>query len=412
MVATPRIPGAVAMSSTPARGTPGRSDFDVDVHRIDRAIAEIEPRTRVRPTHAEPMTRYCYLLYQRASLGGHLQAFDVASAAIERAIVDLGPAPDLYLLKANLDFTFHRLPDAKRDLITGRGLLDTPHGRALWADLDFQEGRYADAQRGYAAVIRDEPTWDNLARLAFLTWKLGDTPEADRLYLQAQDQLTAKEMRAYAWVELQRGVLDLRHGRYGAAAAHYDRADRAYSGYWLVEEHKAELLGARGRFHDAAQLYHRVIERVPRPEFQQALAELYTALGRADLAAAWSDRALAGYLEAARRGGVHYYHHLADFYSDVRPNGHEALAWARKDLALRRNFSTLSALAWAAYRAGELPEAVDALESALASGARDAHLYSHAATIYQAAGASGESARYRQAAAELNRDHGAFHVHR
>src|SRR5256885_8968016 len=52
-----------------------------------------------------------------------------------------GPAQDLYLLKANLDFKFHRLADVRIDLETGRGLSDTTQGRALRADLDFQEDR-------------------------------------------------------------------------------------------------------------------------------------------------------------------------------------------------------------------------------------------------------------------------------
>jgi tetratricopeptide (TPR) repeat protein len=389
-----------------------RSDFDIELDKIDQAIAEVELRAFAPPIDGEKATKYAYLVYQRASLIGDLAGFDAAEAAIERAIADLGPASDLYLLKANLDFKFHRLADVNRDLDTGRGLRHTTQGRALRADLDFQEGRYDDARRGYEAVIRDDLTWDNLARLAYLTWKLGDAAGADHLYLQAADQLTAKEMRHFAWVELQRGVLNLRQGRYEDALTHYDRADRAYSGYWLVDDHKAEWLGARGQVDEAAQLYERVIRRVPRPEFQQALGELCVLLGRPDRAAAWNQKALAAYLDSAQRGGVHYYHHLVDFYSDVREDGAEAVKWACKDLALRRNFSTLAALAWALYRAREFAEAMDTMDCALACGATDAHLFFQASMIYQSAGAHGKSARYLEAAATVNPDYASFHVHR
>jgi len=74
------------------------------------------------------------------------------------------------------------------------------------------------------------------------------------LYIEAEDELTAKEMRHYAWVELQRGVLKLRQGCYEEAAAHYDRATALIRVYWLVDDHKAELLGAEGKFGEAAQL--------------------------------------------------------------------------------------------------------------------------------------------------------------
>jgi tetratricopeptide (TPR) repeat protein len=207
-------------------------------------------------------------------------------------------------------------------------------------------------------------------------------------------------------------VLKLRQGRYEDALAHYDRADRAYSGYWLVDDHKAELLGAQGKFEEAARLYEQVIARAPRPEFQQALGELYEVLGQFDRAEEWYQKALAGYLESAQRGDVHFYHHLADFYADVREDGAEAVKWARKDIALRRNFSTLAALAWALYRAGDFAAAFETMNQALASGAADAHLFFQAATIFQSAGGNGKGERYLQMAHEINPHYRSFHVHR
>jgi tetratricopeptide (TPR) repeat protein len=257
-----------------------RTDFEVELERIEGAIAELEGSAFTLPIDGEKATKFVYLLYQRASLAGDLDELALAETAVNTAIQEIGPAGDLYFLKANLDFKFHRLADVKRDLEMGRDLRDSLQGRALQADLDFQEGRYEAARRGYEAVINDELTWDNLARLAYLKSKLGDVAGAEQAYISAEDELTAKEMRHYAWVELQRGVLNLRCGRYDQAQTHYQVADRAYSGYWLVEEHKAELLGAQGKFEEAVALYRKVIARVPRPEFQQALGELYVSMGQ------------------------------------------------------------------------------------------------------------------------------------
>lgn len=389
-----------------------QTDFEIEVGRIDQAIGELEGGAFAPPIDSERATKYVYLVYQRASLTGNLAAFDVAEESLKRAIAELGPASDLYFLKANLDFKFHRLADVRNDLETGRDLRDTMQGRALLADLDFQEGRYQKARDGYEAVIKEDLTWDNLARLAYFKFKMGDVSAAEQLYIEAEDELTAKEMRHYAWVELQRGVLKLRQGRYEAALAHYERADRAYSGYWLVADHQAELLGAQGKFDEAAKLYEQVIAQAPRPEFQQALGELYQVMGQGDRAEAWYQKALAGYLESAQRGDVHFYHHLADFYADVREDGAEAVKWARKDIALRRNFSTLAALAWALYRTGEFAEALDTMKQALSSGAGDAHLFFQAATIFQSAGGNGIGDRYLQMAHEINPHYRNFHVHR
>ncbi|HXM35299.1 MAG TPA: tetratricopeptide repeat protein, partial [Pyrinomonadaceae bacterium] len=243
-----------------------RTDYEIELERIDQGISELQQHALALPIDSERATKFVYLKYQRASLTGNLAELAVAETALNTAIREIGPAGDLYFLKANLDFKLHRLAAVRQDLEMGRGLAGSMQGRALKADLDFQEGRYEAARTGYEAVINDDLTWDNLARLAYLKFKLGDVAGAEQSYSDAADELTAKEMRHYAWVELQRGVLDLKQGRFEKAWAHYQQADRAYSGYWLVDEHMAELLGAQERFDEAVALYQRIIARVPRPE--------------------------------------------------------------------------------------------------------------------------------------------------
>jgi tetratricopeptide (TPR) repeat protein len=389
-----------------------QTDFEVELERIDAAIAGLSKTALSLPINSEKATSFVYLLYQRASLRGLLSDFDLVESVLDETIQHLGPAGDLYLLKANLGFKFHRLGDVRRALETGRDLLASPQGRALVADLDFQEGRYDDARRGYEALMRDNLSWDNLARLAYLKWKLGDTDAAEQLYLEAEDELTAKEMRHYAWVELQRGVLDLRQGKFAETLAHYQQAERAYSGYWLVTEHKAELLGAQGNYRDAALLYEQIVATVPKPEFQQALCELYLLLDQREKAQYWQEKALAAYLESAKQGHVHYYHHLTDFFADVVEDGAEAVKWARKDIQLRDNFSTQSALAWALYRAGEFGEAVNRVNEALSSGVSEAHTFFQAGMIHRAAGNTTKAENYLHKAREINPHHESFHVHR
>jgi tetratricopeptide (TPR) repeat protein len=388
------------------------TDYEIELGRIEKDISELEGNELALPLDSEKATRLAYRLYQRASLNGNFAELAVAESALDMALRQVIHTADLYFLKASLDFKLHRLADVRRDLEMGPGLRDSLQGRALQADLDFQEGSYERAREGYEGVIRDNRTWDNLSRLAYLKAKMGDIAGAERLYIEAEDELTAKEMRSFAWVELQRGVLDLAQGRCEEASAHYERANRAYSGYWLVAEHMAEVLGAQEKFPEAITLYRTVVARVPRPELQQALGEVYELMGESEQAALWHEQALAAYLESAERGEVHYYHHLTDFYSDVREDGREAVRWARKDVELRENFSTLAALAWALYRNGDFVEALDMMNHALSSGVRDARLFFQSAMIHQAVSGNGEGERYLEMAAEINPRHQSFHVHR
>src|SRR5262249_61043367 len=94
-----------------------------------------------------------------------------------------------------------------------------------------------------------------------------------------------------------------------------------------------------------------------------------------DRAKPWHDKALAGYLDSAARGEVNYYHHLSAFYADARGDGAEAVKWAEKDVALRPNFATQDALAWALYRAGRFEAARKICREAPSSGGKDGHLF-------------------------------------
>jgi tetratricopeptide (TPR) repeat protein len=389
-----------------------KSNFETDLDQMNSGIAELEGDALQLPVDRAKITKLAYLQYQRASLSGNLAELAVADSTLDHAIEHLGHDGDLYFLKANIHFKLHRLADVERDLEASVDLLQSAPGRALKADLDFQQGRYDSARSEYEALIEEERTWDTLSRLAYFNFKMGDFETADRLYDEAVDELTAKEMRHYAWVELQRGVVDLTQGNYEKTREHYQRAERAYSGHWMVQEHLAELLGAEGKNDEAEAMYQRVVARVPRPDFQQALGELYLSMGKTAEANEWLEKAQAAFLESAGHGEVHYYHHLADLYADVFENGAEAVKWAQKDLELRRNFSTLAAMAWAYYRAGEFSKALETMNESLASGVKDARLFYQAGMIHKAFSPNGKADSYLRMAAAINPNYENFHVHR
>jgi tetratricopeptide (TPR) repeat protein len=383
------------------------TDYQNDLHKIERGIAEIGAGS-----DTERATRRAYGLYQRAALTGRLEEFAAAEVAIAEAFDQIGPWPDLCLVKAHLEMKFHRLAETKRTLAMAPGLAESYPGRVVWSDIHLQEGRYAEAKQMCEALVAEDRTWDNLARLAYWESKFGRIEDAERIYAEAEDEIIAKEMRGYAWVQLQRGLLDLRRGRYQEAAAHYRRAGESYSGYWLVDDHLAELSGSQGKYDEAVALYKRVLAETPRPELQQAFGELYATMGEQREAEKWFDKALAGYLDASENGGVHYYHHLVDFFSDVRENGPEAVMWASRDFELRQNFGTEGALAWALYRHGQIEEAEAMMDRALASGVQDGHLFAKAATIKESAGRKSESEELSRRAFAMNPYHQGFHVHR
>jgi tetratricopeptide (TPR) repeat protein len=386
--------------------------YDAEMRTIEADIEALRPQALDEPFEVESATKYAYRLYQRASLSGDLRQFREAERAIDAVIARLERPDDLQLLRANLCFKLHRLYCVRRIFADRPDLRETEEGRKLDADLLFQEGRYGEARDTYLRAIDQCRSWDNLARYAHFLGKFEGANEADQLYAEAEDELTSKQMRSFAWIRLQRGALELERGRYDEAASHYATAERAYPGYWMVAEHRAGLLARQGRYEGAAAEYRELAEGVAKPELWQTLGDLYRHMGAHDRAESWHNRALAAFEESAARGEVHYYHHLVDFHCAVTKRPAEAVRWAQKDVELRNNFSTQAALAWALHLDGKPPAALEWLEKALASGVRDAHLFSHASAIYDAAGDSGRAHDYRHRARALNpRGEAVFHTH-
>ncbi len=246
--------------------------YQTEIAEIENKIAALREDLEITPDRHKA-AELVYRLYQRSSLSGSFSDFKAVDSAIDKTLNIYGPSQELLLFQANLDFKLHRLAEAKAVL----GALPSashPQVAVLQADLAFQEGRYQEALAGYKQLIENNRSWDNLARLAYYKAKTGHPADADRLYEEAGEMVSVKEMRAFAWLELQRGLLDLDYRRYKEALAHYTLADRAYSGYWLIEEHLAEALYLTGETDAAIALYRKVIDKTQNPEFISALASI------------------------------------------------------------------------------------------------------------------------------------------
>jgi len=397
---------AAVLSRSPSR--PAASDYARDLAALEREGAA----TARQPSNPAGQLRRAGWLQRRGSLTGSPADLVEAARLIDAATARAGASDEVALLAAMLALDLHRLGDARRWLA---GVRD----RQVWlvaateGDLAVQDGRLDEAAALYAEARASHAGWEVLARLASLSVLRGDYDGADRLYAEAEDDVDAKAMRTFAWLELQRGRGAFARGRFDEVALRYDRAARAYGGYWLVEARRAELAAARGQGREALALYTRVAEQTQSPEIAQATGELYAYLGRPVDAAHWYRRALAAYTRSVDHGEVHYLHALAAFHSDVSGDSAEALRWAEADRQLRPGVATVrDQLAWALFRAGRLDDARRESTAVLAMGAPGTHALYHAAMIALVAGRSDEGAALLQRLAALNSSYTTtFHAH-
>jgi tetratricopeptide (TPR) repeat protein len=387
------------------------ADYAFDLAKTRSDIAALESISERDRRDPEKRVRLAYRQFHQASLTGNEPDFRAVQQTIAGVIRDFGPDEDICLLKANLDGRFHRLEDVKQDLRMCPSLAGRHAGRSILSDVDFEEGRYEQARASLDALLGEKRTWDNLARLAHWRGKMGRPDEADELYAEAEEELTAKEMRSFAWLELQRGGVALSRGRYGEARMRYQRAAASFPGDWQTDEQMVKLLAAEGNLDEALALLRGVVARAPKPELKQALGGLLSRMGRTEEARPWLDAAMAAFLASAQEGGVHYYHHLADLYADMPGHQATAVKWAQKDVVLRPNFSTQSALAWALFQNGEVAEALKWIRRALSSGVQDSSIFAMASSLFQAAGDAAEGERCAHAAAKINPLAHGFHHH-
>ncbi|AGL19310.1 hypothetical protein [Actinoplanes sp. N902-109] len=309
------------------------TDFDRELAQVDADLGRLR---QASPDDVEAATQLAYRLQHRANLTGARPV--EAERAVAQAIERWGPAQDLCLLKATMHLQSHELAAARDAVHAAPGLAATDPGRLLLADIELQRGGDATAEATYGQV---EQTWDVLARIAHLHVLRGAPAEAQAWYDVAEDELTAKQMRSYAWLCVQRGEVEEACGHPEAAATHYAKAERGYSGWWSVTAHRAALLPDDQAIAANREIY----ARFPRPETAEAIGIRYARSGRPLDAGPWLDRALAGYLGPDGLGSPRYHHHLAAFYTSVRPDPAEAVRWARLDWELRPNPRTAKALA-------------------------------------------------------------------
>ena len=348
-----------------------------DVTALRARLAAHEATAATGPTAAAERLTLRHRLISLTS--GHPSALLALLTSVDAAVHEFPGWPDLLLLRGSLGLAVHRPDVASAALAALDDAADMPPVQVLAAHLAAFCGEYADARALYTEANRLDPQWDIWARLADLDVATGRFDEAEQCFDAAEDELTVKQMRAFAWVRVQRGDLALALGDHDRAAARYDDAERAYAGWWYVAAHRAALDVARGRPEAAVNAYLGVIAVADRPEFREGLGTALSAAGRPFEAATCLESALSEYTASAERDEVHYLHHLAGYWMSRDPT--LAVGWARRDAEVRRDGRTLSMLAACLFRAGRPLEARRTLHEALQLGAGDPVLRARLAQI-------------------------------
>ena len=324
-------------------------------------------------------------LLRRARLTGSYEDYARAEELLTQGFAMAPEGSGPVSTRAALDYTLHRLDRVGPALeaLQGRHASIRPDADVLLrrrGALALQLGRYAEARDLLQQAVDAEPSVPNLSTLALYFWKTGDLPEAERLYREALRSYHGRAAEPVAWLHLQLGIMDLEQDRLDDALAHYRDAAAHLDGWYLVDEHIAEIHTLQGRTDEAVSIYTRVIERTGNPEFMDAMAAIEAGRGGEEASRVWVARARAAYEEQLQRFPEAAYGHALDHYLEFGPV-ETAVGLASKNHAVRPNGDARVALATALIAAGRPDEARAVVREAMETPYRSPDLAGLAAQL-------------------------------
>ena len=315
-------------------------------------------------------------LYQeRARLTGSYDDYAKAEALLDSLSAAPRATPSHCLAAAKLHYTLHRLVQASAALDSCPTTAEPTEIATMRADLAMYSGRYHEAESIYRSLVNDPGIAPNYIRLGLLRKWMGGPGEAAALLEAAEKRYHGGSPTMLAWLKLQRGLVAIDRGRLDEALALYRLAADALDGWWLIDEHIAEVLLLNGKQADAKRLYESVVDRTGAPEFMDALAMIERQQGNRDNALKLQTKARALYEQRLIVFPEAAAGHALDHFLQNSTDSVLALSLAQKNFDARPYGEAAVALARAWMLAGKADRAVPLIERQLKNGWDTAEAY-------------------------------------
>ena len=363
---------AVVLLCSVARAAAG-SSYVERLALAERNLRVAEAAQAADPGVADTALAVVEAALDLAWLSGDYAWFARAETALDAAQAAAGQSPSTCLVAARLHLTLHRVAAAREAVLDCGPWSDERTREQLLADIRLMQGEPHGAAAGYRRLLHRQVEISTLVRLAGVHEVLGHPEEAKALLAEAERRDHSGDPAQRAWLKLRRAHIALHQGRWDEARAVYLAAEQALPGWWLVEEHLAEVEALLGQIAGARKRYMDILERNALPELMDALAALEVTLGAPESARSLRERAreryewrLARFPEAAAG------HALEHFLADPQPT--RALELAEANYAGRPTGESATLLARARWRSGRRAQACAVIESARARGYQSAEV--------------------------------------
>jgi tetratricopeptide (TPR) repeat protein len=329
-----------------------RNAYDELIDELDDRIESLQARAIDRPDDWLVRQHLGTALFERAGLTHDFDDYAWLQHVLDEAFAIAPDGSGPMLLAARFEFAVHRLDaaEARLDRIEQRPLArrdDVIAARLLRSQIAFQRGEYEAALAGLTDVAAIVPAVAN-PELALYHAKTGDPDRADALLVDALTR--TRDARRRAWILLQRGLIAMDRGAHLQAQRWLQEADAELPGWWLVQEHLADVHDRLGEHGRALTIYEELVRAHGMPQHMDALAKARKHAGDDaddlatqastiwdELIALWPEAAMGHGLDHALQvGDVARAVELAEANHRVRAGGEAKVALARAYLAARR----------------------------------------------------------------------------
>ncbi len=395
---TPPTPGEVAGVSDP--GSVTKPSYETILADDNAAVASGESLVKGPLQSALVPLELLSLYTRRARLTGNYDDYGRAEDLMARLQMQFGAADSVCLARAKLHFALHRLSRAKQVLDGCPRLAGTAEDLGTRADIAFYSGRYKDAGIIYRALVDQVGTPQTYIQLALFAAKTGAPGEASAFLEAAEKRYHGASPIQESWLALQRGLIELDRGRYEEARALFTLADERLPGYWLNQEHLAEVARLMGDTPGAKRTYEKVVKATGAPEYLDALGFIEAEAGNSTSSKGLLDRAEAIYTERAKRFPEAIAGHALTHYLSAAPQPAKALTLAEANFRNRPYGDAAIGLAKAYLLNARPKEAARLIEQQIVQGWDTAEAYW---VLSLAADAAGDPARAKTAGVEARR---------
>lgn len=384
-----------------------KSAADKQIDKLRNDVVFYTRRGKTQPKSAGNPISVANAHLSLAALTGDVTHYVSAQEAITQASTLAGSGSFLPLMtRARFAFAVHQVDAADKDLkqfLTKNLLNDVEKNTVLGirSDIKYHKGQLEEALGGYRASIGQRATSQNISRLGWYYLTTGQPDLARKAYddvIPIARQFN--EPQQYAWALLMRGIVDLETGKLDEALRFFKQADGVFSGWYLIQEHIAEVYASTGKFNEAEALYLKVLERAPNGEFMDALADVYDSMERPDDAAAWRVKAKAAYERDLKALPSSAYGHALDHY--LTQDKARALELAQANHDLRPGMEAKLKLAQAHMLHAQTDKAEALLDAIMQSPYRTSEFLATASKFYAKRGDQTLATQYAQDAKALN----------